>query len=65
MSSWMTVTALFILGVIVIGLWVVPIGLSYQKATEKGYEPMLGILLGFFLGWIGFLITLALSPRQA
>ena len=52
---------LFLLGIVFqIVLCIVCINL----AKEKGYEPILGFLLGFFAGIVGVIILMILSPNE-
>lgn len=44
---------------------VLPTYLAYKKAKAHGVEPIIGLLLGFFMGWIGYIITCFLKGTKA
>lgn len=43
---------------------VLPGILGYKTAQQKGIEPILGLLLGLFIGWIGYIVVLCLPARN-
>ena len=53
---WLLVAAL---------LSIVPIFLTYKTMIRKANSGVLGIVLGVFLDWIGFIIALVMPARAA
>ena len=55
----------FILWLVLLVIFTIaPMYLSYRTMVGKGNSGILGLVLGFFLSWIGFIITLVI-PRRA
>ncbi len=52
-----------VVGVIALVIWILSMYFGWKIASRKGYSRWLGLVLGFFLSWIG-LIIVAVIPRR-
>ena len=53
-----------VLVVILLVAWLAPIFIAAQVTSNRGRGGVVGLLLGFFLGWIGVIIALLLSDES-
>lgn len=57
----MTGVSLFEL-LIIVAVWLVPIGISVAAVAQKGRPLWLGLVLGVFASWLGVIVACLISP---